>query len=188
MNHDKPTITLEQYIVNPSTMALLPTDGPYGYPWTLVLETNKQYRIQSHSLKIVDKSCHNFGSSYKSNKEHVNRVMGKIKMVPVCICKELDVYLFPLYSPKQIRKCIWLSLTQIDHYHNVDGGTTQVVFRNGYSLNVDINYYSFKTKIERAHKYRDSLAAMVKKYATDEYMILEKLTSILKGYFNSEQI
>ncbi|WKB35363.1 competence protein ComK [Terrilactibacillus sp. S3-3] len=60
--------SVDKYVVNPDTMALLPINGPQGELWTLALETNAHVKITMTPFKIIDYSCIYFGSTYAGRK------------------------------------------------------------------------------------------------------------------------
>lgn len=154
---------IENYIINPMTMALLPMDSALGELWTVVIETSQVLIVMRKPTEIIDNTCHWFGTSYAGGKSSAAAVMGYKSMLPISISSELGICVFPLASSKR-RDTLWLSHTHIKDWHQKDKETTTVRFVNYQVIDLPIAKPAFELKAFRTAQLRYRLRETVEEY------------------------
>lgn len=166
--------TVEKYVVNPDTMALLPIDGPQGELWTLALETNAHFKVTITPFKIIDYSCSYFGSTYAGRKGSAS-LMGYKSLPPICVCNELGIFLFPLTSVHH-RDCIWLAHSHIKHWESVNKDMMKVRLTNADQIEVPMHANAFLNRVFRTAQFRHQLNEKVTYFKFKKEQIKESAT------------
>ncbi|RYM05018.1 competence transcription factor (CTF) [Sporolactobacillus sp. THM7-7] len=150
---------LEQYIIHPGTMALLPHDDENGNLWTFALEEKQTRTVKKTPLRIVQESCAYFGSTYKGRKKGAVS-MGFKSMPPICICSELKIYFISLMSETH-RECVWLAHSHIRQWEENDRSKVWVKLTNDKRISIPVAKHSFSNKVFRTAQYRYQLRERV---------------------------
>lgn len=138
---------MKDYEINDETLAILPDDI-----WnSIVLEDSGDYEIDKKPLEILDYSCKYFGSSYPGRKEGAKNILNSSYKLPILVEDTKNLVFFPTSSPLDNR-CSWISLKNIKAYRKNSNGQTEVEFKNGKIITIDISYNSFNNQVMRASR------------------------------------
>ena len=138
---------MKDYEINDETLAIVPNDI-----WnSIVVEDNCDYDVSKKPLQIIDYSCKYFGSSYSGRKEGSKDVLNSSYKLPILVEDTRNLVFFPTTSP-QDDDCSWISLKNIKEYRKYNNTKTEVEFRNGKTIIVDISYNSFNNQVMRASR------------------------------------
>mgnify|MGYP004506512149 FL=1 len=139
------------YEINKDTIALIPIDDFN----TKVIEKNSRFIVNMNTMKIIERSCEYFGSSYLGRHEGTKSLIGVSHKSPIIIEESRNMIYFPSTSPR-LSDCIWFSLNHITDYKDLNGKSI-VYFENGESVEIDISIGSFDNQYLRATKLESIL-------------------------------
>lgn len=142
---------MDCYEINKNTVALLPIDS---YT-TKVLENDNSFIVNMNCMKIIERSCEYFGSSYLGRHEGTKKLIGVSHKSPIIIEESREIIYFPSTSPR-LAECSWFALSYILDYKD-SNGKSKIYFENGESLTVDISIGSFDNQYLRATKLESIL-------------------------------
>lgn len=135
------------YEVNERTLALIPmTDGSR----CKVIETRRQYNLNTPSFKVIEHSCDYFGVSYKSRLEGSKKITKALYKTPVLIEGSSKLVFFPVKSPTR-GDTIWISFNNILEYFPAQKKSSTIIrFNNGYKMEIPVSFYSFNNQYLKA--------------------------------------
>lgn len=142
---------MDMYEINLNTVALIPIEENK----TMIFEKNDSFVVNLSCMKIIERSCEYFGSSYIGRHEGTKKLTGISHKSPIIIEESRDIIYFPTTSPR-LQECVWLSLKHINNYYSKNGKSI-VDFENGQTLEVDISYESLDNQYLRATKLESIL-------------------------------
>ena len=138
---------MRDYEINDETLAIVPDDI-----WnSIVVEDNCNYEVERKPLEIIDYSCKYFGSSYPGRKEGSKDILNSSYKLPILVEDTRNLVFFPTTSPVD-NDCSWISLKNIKEYRRLNNLQTEVEFKNGKIITVDISYNSFNNQVMRASR------------------------------------
>ena len=138
---------MKDYEINDETLAIIPDDI-----WnSIVVEDNCNYEVERKPLEIIDYSCKYFGSSYPGRKEGSKDILNSSYKLPILVEDTRNLVFFPTTSPID-NDCSWISLKNIKEYRRLNNLQTEVEFKNGKIITVDISYNSFNNQVMRASR------------------------------------
>lgn len=144
---------LNGYDVNPLTMAVISEIGKAGEKTTRVMEEELELTIDTNPLQIIQKSCKFFGVSLKGRQEGTAAVCGITYKAPITIDPSIGLYFFPTHSPTN-PDCSWLSHSHIEKLEPVENKATEVIFKNGKRITINVSYGSIMNQVQRTAQYR----------------------------------
>lgn len=158
----------KQYIVNEKTIALLPHNAEDGSLETFVIEENCEFIARATPLQIVQQSCAYFGSTYAGRKKGAAH-LGYKSMPPICVCSELNLYLFPLKSEVH-RDNIWIAHAHISTWlsGSKDKNSVRVLTIHGDIIDLPVRMSIFERKAMRTAQFRIQLRERVSSYRTEK--------------------
>lgn len=139
------------YEINDDTLAIIPIDEYKSK----VIEKTKVFIVEQTPMKIIDKSCKYFGSSYQGRFLGTKSLIGVSHKAPIIVEETKDIIFFPTNSPRQYN-CAWLSLKHLQNYKR-DKDSCIVTFNNGHLLNLDISYGMLDNQVLRATRLESVL-------------------------------
>lgn len=140
--------------ITPLTMAVIPVDSSLRKKTSsLVLEETGERVVKHNPTRLVDLSCHFFGSSLRGRLEGTASIAGITHKAPIIIDSPLGMYYFPTTSPYS-PECIWLSHSHIEKIVEVSLKRTEVYFINRQTLMLDISFHSMQNQIMRTAQFR----------------------------------
>ncbi|WP_234448085.1 competence protein ComK [Virgibacillus salexigens] len=147
--------------VTPLTVALVAQRDSSNKPITMVLEEEAEYPVNYPPSKIVDHACKFFGSSLKGRQEGTKDICGITHKAPITIDPISGMYFFPTTSPTS-SNCSWIAHSHIDQVLKADNYGTEILFKNGKRILIDISYGSALNQIQRTAQFRYLLDNRIK--------------------------
>lgn len=135
---------LEQYEINPSTMAIIPISQLVSK----VVEEEGVYLVKKTPTEIIEDSCSFFGSSYAGRLEGTKTLLGISYKAPIIIEESMELIFFPTSSPR-FDACYWISIAHLKQYKRQDLGS-MIEFQNGETLLLHLSYGSLQNQVLRA--------------------------------------
>jgi len=155
------------YEINPLTMAVISERDMSGRRITRIIEEETELLVEDSPRKIIDFGCKFFGASLKGRQEGTADVCGITYKAPISIDPASGMYFFPTHSPTN-PKCSWISHTHIDTVNKAENNKTEIVFKNGKKIILDVSYGSVLNQIQRTAQFRYLLDNRIK------YLMQEK--------------
>jgi Genetic competence transcription factor len=158
----------KQYVVNEKTIALLPHNAADGSLETFVIEENREFISRETPFEIVQQSCSYFGSTYAGRKKGAAN-LGYKSMPPICVCSELNLYLFPLKSESQ-RDNIWIAHSHISTWlpDSSVKKSVRVLTIHGDIIDLPVRMSIFERKAMRTAQFRIQLRERVSFYRSEK--------------------
>jgi len=144
-----------------NTVLFHPKYDSYGNLYTIVIENDGAQKISKSPTDLIDFNLNYYGYSLRGANDGAKAILGDIKMFPVAINERLNLYWFPTKSPNR-DDCMWIGLHHIKEYKKMGAKETLLVFKNGFSLVLDISVASFNQKVQRAYKLKGELEGRTK--------------------------
>lgn len=142
---------MDNYEINYNTIALIPINEKQ----TRVIEVNNEYIVNMSTMKIIERSCEFFGSSYIGRQQGTKKLTGISIKSPIIIEESRDIIYFPTMSPR-LHNCEWFALKYIEEYRE-NNGKSLILFENGERIEVNISIESFDNQFLRATKLESIL-------------------------------
>ena len=142
---------MSEYEINIDTQAII----PLGPEKSRVIEGNRSFIVNQPALKIIDKSCRFFGSSYQGRFLGTKNLIGISHKAPIIIEETREIIFFPTNSPRQ-DNCAWISLKHVENYKK-NNNTSLLKFTGGHLINLDISYGTLDNQILRATRLESVL-------------------------------
>ena len=132
------------YEIDLSTLMLIGIDENS----TKVITTDNEFIIHESAKKIVDNSCHFFGSSLTDRIKATNRLVKMASKTPIVIEESRNIIFFPLRSTRE-KNNIWICFNQLDNYTK-DGYNTIFKFKNNKEISLKFSYYIVDNQVTRS--------------------------------------
>lgn len=142
-----------QYEVNPLTMAIFTKQELNGQQRTFVMEEDEEISVNGSPLKLIEYACLFFGASLKGRQEGTRGICGITHKTPITIDPSSGMYFFPTNSPKN-PKCAWISHSHIDKVRKRNGRFSEIVFKNGKTIVINVSYGSMLNQVQRTAHFR----------------------------------
>ena len=152
------------YEINYDTELIIPIDQKKSK----VIEVQDEYIIDNNVQNILEHSCEYFGSSYAGRKEGTKKLLGITHKSPIIIEESRRIIFFPTTSPDN-DDCIWINLEKIDKYSKVDNKNTEIKFKNGNIINLNISIGSLSNQILRATRLKYVLEERINQKKDNNY-------------------
>ena len=148
--------------ITPLTMAVLAQTGEDN-AYTSILEGEDECFIELSPTKLIDIACKSFGASLKGRQEGTRDISKITHKAPIAIDPSSGMYFFPTISPKNT-KCSWIAHSHIDKMKKKKTKThcTEIIFKNGKSITIDVSYGSLLNQIQRTAQFRYLLDNRIK--------------------------
>ena len=135
---------IENYEITPMTLAIIPLEKSKSR----ILEEDGCYIVTKSTKEIIDNSCKFFGSSYAGRYEGTKSLIGINYKSPIIIEETNEIIFFPTSSPR-FDNCYWIALKHVEKYEK-ENGNSKILFKNGFTLSLDISYGSLQNQILRS--------------------------------------
>ena len=144
---------LSSYIINYETLLIIPyiEDEKKKVIKSKIFEVDDEFIVAKNPFDIISDSCLFFGSSFDGRREGTKNLINCEIKVPIIIEDSKNLIFFPTTSPID-DDCSWISLKNIKSYNKLTSTKTEVEFKNGKVLTVDISYNSFNNQVMRASR------------------------------------
>jgi competence protein ComK len=126
---------LDNYEINPMTLAILPT---YHEKYqSKILDLQGEFYTIKPPIKLIEQACLEGGSSLEGRKKSLQYKKSFFQCPPIPINPLEDIYAFPTCSPESY-DCVWLFYEHI-HYYYTSQATTLITFHNHQQLEIPIS-------------------------------------------------
>jgi len=142
---------MNEYEINIDTQAII----PMGEDKSKVIEGNRTFIVNQPPLKIIDKSCRFFGSSYQGRFLGTKNLIGISHKAPIIIEETREIIFFPTNSPRQ-DNCAWISLRHLQTYKKLNNSSV-LKFTGGHNINLDVSYGTLDNQVLRATRLESVL-------------------------------
>lgn len=146
------------YEISYETNAIIPVNENLSK----IIENDDQYVIKDNTLKIMEHSCEYFGSSYEGRKEGTKKLLGITHKSPIIVEESRKIIFFPSSSPEN-DDCIWINLEKIDKYYKIDSKHSEILFKNGKTIKLNVSIGSLTNQILRATRLKYVLEERINK-------------------------
>ncbi|MDN3956607.1 competence protein ComK [Sporolactobacillus laevolacticus] len=175
---------LQNYIIRPVTMALLPYEFADGTLGTMVIEESGELYVKQMPKKIIDESCGYYGSTYHGRKKGA-MAMGYKSMPPICVCSELGIFFLPSMTEKS-ENCVWLAHSHIRQWmeSGKKSDTVYVYLTHKQKIELPMSLRPFSGRVMKATQYRYQLRERISPYQMLDTDIPKKKKEPRKIIFN----
>ena len=142
---------MNSYEINSETPAIIPIGGDKSK----IIESSRTLIVNQTPMKIIDRSCKYFGSSYQGRFIGTKNLIGVSHKAPIIIEETKEIIFFPTNSPR-LDNCAWLSLKHLQNYKKSNNNSI-ITFNSGYLLDLDISYGSLDNQVLRATRLESVL-------------------------------
>lgn len=142
---------MNSYEINSETQAII----PIGDDKSKIIESGRTLIVNQSPMKIIDRSCKYFGSSYQGRFIGTKNLIGVSHKAPIIIEETKEIIFFPTNSPR-LDNCAWLSLKHLQNYKKSNNNSI-ITFNSGYLLDLDISYGSLDNQVLRATRLESVL-------------------------------
>lgn len=149
----KKTLYASAYEINPLTMAVLAKQDDKGKTTAYVLEADSSYVVTRPPTKLIDLSCSYFGASLRGRQEGTRNICGITHKAPISIDPSSGMYFFPTTSPTNAL-CSWISHSHIEEVKPGKNLSSEIIFKNGKKIEIDISIGSMLNQIQRTAQFR----------------------------------
>lgn len=161
-------------LLNVNSMVLLPEIGTNGRLYSRVYETNGTYVVSISPKKLLNYTLMYFSSNLEGATAGAQSILGNKNMLPLVICKSLNMYWFPTASPDN-PTCMWFSLSHIKKVERITDFRSKVHLVNGVTIEVPMNASRFMMKMDRAATLKMKYEERTRRQALIYYHDKEKL-------------
>ncbi len=138
-----------EYEINYDTQIIMPV----GDNSSKIIESDEEYFVKRSVQNIMEHSCEYFGSSFEGRKEGTKKLLGITHKSPIIIEETRKIIFFPTTSPDNW-DCIWINLEKIDKYYKIDNKTSEIMFKNGDKIKLNVSIGSLSNQILRATRLK----------------------------------
>ena len=142
----------ELYSINEDTLFLDWIKDNEVKVFTKIYEQDKILKLDDTPTNIIKYGCEYFGSTLEGRQKGSMSLLGIKHKVPVIVEGSMELIFFPMCSPR-IRACSWVCFNNILTYKR-SGYDTEVLFKNGQKLIINISYGIFENQYMRATKLK----------------------------------
>lgn len=155
-----------EYVLNYETAVFIPDYDDNGKLTTIVITQNDVQKVNIAPTQLMDFNLKYLGSSLRGAMEGSRMILGPISMPPLVINETTGIYWFPSTSPKR-DDCVWFALQHIKEYKEIGKKKTQVILTNGCVIEIDVSYYTFEKKVQRAYKLKGKIEERIKQLSME---------------------
>ena len=138
-----------EYEINYDTQIIMPV----GDNSSKIIESDEEYFVKRSVQNIMEHSCEYFGSSFEGRKEGTKKLLGITHKSPIIIEETRKIIFFPTTSPDNWN-CMWINLEKIDKYYKIDNKTSEILFKNGDKVKLNVSIGSLSNQILRATRLK----------------------------------
>lgn len=170
----------KEYEISPLTMAILSIEREDGGISTHVLEESQEYIVPKTPTKLIDEACRFFGSTLEGRLEGTRDISKITHKPPIAIDPSCGLYFFPTASPSS-KDCSWIAHSHVAYIDPFDEDKTEIVFKGGKRLILDVSYGSMINQLNRTAQFRYSLEERIQSIKSSIHrksLLLEEILRI----------
>ncbi|MUV36568.1 hypothetical protein JNUCC1_00371 [Lentibacillus sp. JNUCC-1] len=153
--------TMPSHEISPLTLAVIANQDQFGKTQTFVMEEQDEYVVKQTPSKIIDEACRFFGASLRGRQDGTKDICGITHKAPISIDPISGMYFFPTASPAH-RQCSWIAHSHIDDIFQAGKNQTEIYFKNGKKVVIDVSFGSMLNQIQRTAQFRYLLDHRIK--------------------------
>lgn len=139
--------------ITPYTMAVISDKDANGKYVSRILEDEVEYVMEGKPTKVIEYACAYFGADLKGRQNGIKSITGITHKTPIPVDPMNRMYFFPTKSPSN-ESCSWISHSHIDDIRKIDSKTSQILFKNGRVINVNVSHGILINQIHRTAQIR----------------------------------
>lgn len=143
---------MDSYEINASTLCIVPIDENRS----CVYEFENKYIVNMSVIKIIERSCLFFGSTFLGRKEGSCSLLNSQHKVPIVIEESSEIIFFPTNSPNNTN-CIWISYNNFEGVDRIDNKFSKLYFKNHNEFKVEVSYFIITNQIIRCKRLKIEL-------------------------------
>lgn len=143
---------MNSYEINNSTLCIVPIDENKS----CVYEFDNKYIVNMSVIKIIERSCLFFGSTFLGRKEGSCNLLNSQHKVPILIEESSEIIFFPTASPNNTN-CIWISYNNFEGIDRIDSKFSRLYFKNQNEFKVEVSYFVITNQIIRCKRLKIEL-------------------------------
>lgn len=156
---------VEKFVLNYDTVLFYPYYDDFGKLMTVVIGNSEPFLVDMPPSALIDYNLKYYGSSLQGATDGSKMVLGQTHVNPVVLNQMVGLYWFPSKSSSR-EDCVWFALHHVKDYEGLKKGHTNVEFTDESSLELDISFYSFEKKVQRAYQLKGKVEGRTKALAT----------------------
>ncbi|WP_085992774.1 competence protein ComK [Oceanobacillus senegalensis] len=149
------------YEIHPLTLAILSYRDLDENLVSKVIEEDVEYIVEKPPHQVINEACKYFGSSLKGRQDGTRDICGITHKTPISVDPSSGMYFFPTSSPKN-KKCSWIAHSHISKLRKVTNHLTEITFKSGKALNLDVSYGILINQVQRTAQFRYMLNKRLK--------------------------
>lgn len=162
-----------KYVINSRTELIMPEYDQYGNLYSHVKEGDYSFLVKMSPKQLLDYSMMYYGSSLLGGLQTSKFIFGKVRILPLLICEQLDLFFFPTHSINN-DKCIWFSLSHVWRIKEIDHESAEVILYSGHSIIVHVSKSRLKNRKIQASHLRYTIQSRLEKTKTFLYLSNKK--------------
>lgn len=140
---------MDSYEINASTLCIVPIDESKS----CVYEFDNKYIVNMSTIKIIERSCLFFGSTFEGRRNASSSLLNIQHKVPIIIEETNDIVFFPTSSPYN-SNCIWISYNNFEGIDKIDSHYSKLYFKNQNQFKVEVSYFVITNQIIRCNRLK----------------------------------
>ncbi|WP_409294082.1 competence protein ComK [Peribacillus sp. SCS-26] len=145
----------DSYIINYETVLIKSSFDSFANHYSLVIQGHETFLVAQKPTTILNNSMLYYGSSLIGGIQSAKSILGNVSWCPIEVCSELDIYWFPLHSPRH-SESIWIALSHTLLPEKVSPFTTRINLGYGHSFTIDMKLGRFNRRKNNAIQLRHS--------------------------------
>lgn len=137
---------MKTYKINANTLMII----PYKEKYSLIIEKDKDFIIETRPNNIIKKNCVIYGSNFNGRLKSTELLTGYTYKAPILLKEEGNLIFFPTSSPR-LSSCSWINFNNIDDtYYDKKKRVSIVIFTCGKSMEINTSLNIINNQIFRA--------------------------------------
>lgn len=147
--------------ITPLTFAVIAHQDKNGKFIAKIIEDQAEFIVDYTPTKVIDYACAFFGADLEGRQAGTREVCGITHKSPICIDTFSGMYFFPTSSPANPH-CSWIAHSHIREVNRAENQSTEIIFKGGRKLLLEISYGSMINQVHRTAQYRYLLDHRIK--------------------------
>ncbi|WML43895.1 competence protein ComK [Neobacillus sp. PS3-40] len=145
---------INDHVINENTVLFTGEYDKWGNLCTRVIEGVNSFVVNESPVDQIDKTLLNYGSSFSGALQGSKHILGPMKMYPIKINENKDIWLFPTKSFKK-KNCVWFNLYHVIRTKAQGVQKTEVLTTFGHSFIINMKESAFNNKRQKAQQLRE---------------------------------
>lgn len=136
-----------------------------------IYDKTGEFIIEQPPIRLIRKSCHLMGSSYKGSRELSKRFFGNRRQkLPILISQDFGIpcIFFPIFSPTSDNN-IWVSLNSIINIKKDSNNCTIITLKDHREIKLNVSHTSFSLQYVDSSMYQKYLIRQRTLFHKDDF-------------------